>query len=226
MGRLIDLSGQRFGRLKVIERVKSHKAQAQWRCICDCGKETVVCGQSLRTGHTQSCGCYGLEVSVSHTPSNKKHNESRTPLYRIWIGMRSRCGNEKSNAFRYYGGRGITVCEEWQNSFETFRDWALSNGYRDDLTIDRINVNGGYCPENCRWATMKTQLNNTRVNKRITWNGEEKTVAQWAEETGIADSTIRARMRRGNAAETLLRIPDKGGIQIGNQEKGTGICHG
>ena len=207
MAKVINLTGRRFGRLTAIERVASPKAQAQWRCVCDCGKETVVRSQDLRNGHTKSCGCYGLEVSASHTPSFSTHKESKFRLYRVWIGLKGRCNNCKNKDYSYYGGRGIKVCPEWDKSYEKFRDWALADGYRDDLTIDRIDVNGNYCPENCRWVDMKTQMNNTRANRRITQNGETRTMAEWAERTGIAYDTIRYRAIKGRTAEDVLRMP-------------------
>lgn len=221
MAKAINLADRRFGRLTAIERVASTKAQAQWRCVCDCGKETVVRSQDLRNGHTKSCGCYGLEVSVSHTPSFSTHKESRSRLYRVWIGMKERCNNCKNKAYSYYGGRGIKVCQEWGTSYEAFRKWALANGYRDDLTIDRIDVNGNYCPENCRWVDMKTQMNNTRANRRITQNGETRTMAEWAERTGIAYETIRYRAASGKPADDVLRLPQKRREKCGNKNETT-----
>ena len=221
MAKAINIAGQQFGRLTVIERVESPRAQAQWRCVCDCGKETVVRSQDLRSGHTKSCGCYGLEVSVSHTPSFSTHKESRSRLYRVWIGMKGRCNNCKNKAYSYYGGRGIKVCQEWGTSYEAFREWALASGYQDALTIDRIDVNGNYCPENCRWVDMKTQMNNTRANRRITQNGETRTMAEWAERTGIAYETIRYRATSGKPADDVLRLPQKRREKCGNKNETT-----
>lgn len=219
MAKAINIAGQRFGRLTVIERVASTKAQAQWRCVCDCGKETVVCSQDLRNGHTKSCGCYGLEVSVSHTPSFSTHKESRSRLYRVWIGMKGRCNNCKNKAYSYYGGRGIKVCQDWNESYVLFRDWALANGYQENLTIDRIDVNGNYCPENCRWVSMKVQMNNTRANRRITLNGETKTMAEWSESTGLSYETIRNRTIKGKPADEVLQMPKAGREKCGNKNE-------
>lgn len=221
MAKAINLAGRRFGRLTAIERVASPKAQAQWRCVCDCGKETVVRSQDLRNGHTKSCGCYGLEVSVSHTPSFSTHKESKSRLYRVWIGIKGRCNNCKNKDYSYYGGRGIKVCPEWDKSYLAFRDWALASGYRDDLTIDRIDVNGSYCPENCRWVDMKTQMNNTRANRKITQNGETRTMTEWAERTGIAYETIRYRATSGKPADDVLRLPQKRREKCGNKNETT-----
>lgn len=219
MAKAINIAGQRFGRLTVIERVASTKAQAQWRCVCDCGKETVVRSQDLRNGHTKSCGCYGLEVSVSHTPSFSTHKESRSRLYRVWIGMKGRCNNCKNKAYSYYGGRGIKVCQDWNESYALFRDWALANGYQENLTIDRIDVNGNYCPENCRWVSMKVQMNNTRANRRITLNGETKTMAEWSESTGLSYETIRNRTIKGKPADEVLQMPKAGREKCGNKNE-------
>ena len=221
MAKAINLAGRRFGRLTAIERVASTKAQAQWRCVCDCGKETVVRSQDLRNGHTKSCGCYGLEVSASHTPSFSTHKESRSRLYRVWIGMKGRCNNCENKDYSYYGGRGIKVCQEWDTSYEAFRKWALASGYQDALTIDRIDVNGNYCPENCRWVDMKTQMNNTRANRRITQNGETRTMAEWAERTGIAYETIRYRATSGKPADDVLRLPQKRREKCGDKNETT-----
>lgn len=219
MAKAINIAGQRFGRLTVIERVESPRAQAQWRCVCDCGKETVVRSQDLRNGHTKSCGCYGLEVSVSHTPSFSTHKESRSRLYRVWIGMKGRCNNCKNKAYSYYGGRGIKVCQDWDESYALFRDWALANGYQENLTIDRIDVNGNYCPENCRWVSMKVQMNNTRANRRITLNGETKTMAEWSDSTGLSYETIRNRTIKGKPADEVLQMPKAGREKCGNKNE-------
>ena len=219
MAKALNIAGQRFGRLTVIERVESPRAQAQWRCVCDCGKETVVRSQDLRNGHTKSCGCYGLEVSVSHTPSFSTHKESRSRLYRVWIGMKGRCNNCKNKAYSYYGGRGIKVCQNWDESYALFRDWALANGYQENLTIDRIDVNGNYCPENCRWVSMKVQMNNTRANRRITLNGETKTMAEWSESTGLSYETIRNRTIKGKPADEVLQMPKAGREKCGNKNE-------
>lgn len=219
MAKAINIAGQRFGRLTVIERVESPKAQAQWRCVCDCGKETIVASQSLRCGHTRSCGCYGREVSASHTPSFYTHGESRTRLYGIWKGMRSRCRSKNCKFFEYYGGRGIKVCQDWNESYVLFRDWALANGYQENLTIDRIDVNGNYCPENCRWVSMKVQMNNTRANRRITLNGESKTMAEWAESTGLSYETIRNRTIKGKPADEVLQMPEARRDKCGNKNE-------
>lgn len=168
MPKLIDLTGKRFGRLTVIERYGTVDGHAAWKCKCDCGNKTVVNGKWLRAGKTTSCGCYHKELLAKRS---KTHGMTKTRLYSIWHDMKNRCFYQKDKSFEDYGGRGITVCEEWKNSFESFRDWSLLNGYSDNLTIDRINNDGNYDPSNCRWVTMKEQCSNRR--KRGTLYGSK-----------------------------------------------------
>ena len=200
--RLIDMSGQRYGRLVAMEQAGNAKSGAAlWRCKCDCGREKVVTGVDLRNGHVASCGCLHSE---GLSERNRTHGGSGTRLHTIWTGMKQRCGYLNATNYGNYGGRGITVCQEWLDSFEVFQDWAFSNGYRDDLTLERSDNDGAYCPENCRWATRDEQANNRRHNHRITHNGETHTVREWAEILGIPAERIRCRVRRGMEPEQIL----------------------
>lgn len=149
-----DLSGRKFGRLTVKEFARAgNNRQSIWRCECDCGNFVEVSRNRLLSGHTKSCGCLGT------------HGGKGTRLYNIWRGMKQRCFNPNNRQYNDYGGRGITVCDEWKNDFPAFRDWALTHGYRDDLSIDRINNDSSYEPGNCRWTTAKVQSNNRRPRR-------------------------------------------------------------
>lgn len=160
--KIVDIAGQRFGHLTVVRRVGSKWGHSLWECKCDCG---VVCQRTanqLTQNHSISCGC--MTKNSQHL-SNFKHGETGTRLYRIWKAMRTRCSNSNVPYFKYYGGKGVSVCEEWTNSFESFQEWALSHGYVDNLTIDRINGDGNYEPQNCRWVTMTVQNQNKKKVK-------------------------------------------------------------
>lgn len=190
MSRLIDLTGQRFGRLIVLGRTELEKTgQARWLCKCDCGNETVVQSYDLRSGNTQSCGCQRQE-NFTHTT----HGHSKKRVYAIWKGMKSRCYNKNRKAYKDYGGKGIAVCEEWRDDFEAFYVWAMSNGYSDDLSIDRIDSDGNYEPANCRWADGLTQANNKTNNDVIEFNGSAHTMAEWSKITGIKYATLYRRI--------------------------------
>ena len=160
--KLIDLTGQVFGRLTVLQRAKTVNKRTMWTCKCECGNEITAEAYNLKTGHTQSCGCFQKEATSA---ASKTHGKKHTRLYRIWNCMKNRCYQKSYHAYNHYGGRGITVCDEWLNNFQAFYDWAMEHGYNDELSIDRIDVNKGYNPHNCRWATMAEQNKNKRVSR-------------------------------------------------------------
>lgn len=194
MGNFIDLTGQKFGRLTVIKRIENDsRNHARFLCQCDCGNFKNILSRSLKSGKTKSCGCLAKEV---HSKSKFKYKKEKNfkRIYNIWNSMKQRCNNIKSKDYKNYGGRGIKVCDEWKNDFMSFYNWTINNGYKDDLTLDRIDVNGNYEPNNCRWVTWKEQGNNTRVNRIIEYNGKKKTLSEWAKELNINYSTLNNRI--------------------------------
>ncbi len=202
MVRYIDLTGQVFGRLTVIERVNlPTKYYAVWLCKCSCGNLKEVRACHLKSGAISSCGCYHKEM-VSKV--RKTHGESRTRLYNTWRNMKSRCYWKRQKFYHLYGGRGITVCDEWKNSYETFREWALKHGYSVELTIDRIDVNGNYEPSNCRWVTQKDQCNNKTVNRIVEYRGETGVFLSMCKKLNVNEATIRSRIKKGYSFEEAV----------------------
>lgn len=190
-----DFVGARFGRLTVVSSSESDSnGHSRWLCECDCGKRIVAYGTNLKRGLTTSCGCRRTEVTSKR---EKTHGMYGTPLYHSWSGMLQRCKNPNDKLYHRYGGRGIKVCDEW-NDFENFHRWAVENGYESGLTIDRINNDDGYYPENCRWADRITQGNNTSQNHRVTYHGISKTIAEWARLFGLDYDVLYRRIAKND----------------------------
>lgn len=204
MGKLIDLTGQRFGRLVVLARAENKGSKVQWLCKCDCGKLTITLGDSLRFGRTQSCGCRQREVArVLKT----KYPNKNSRLYSIWCDMKARCYVITNPNYIHYGGRGIYICEEWREDYKAFESWSLEHGYKDDFTIDRINNDGPYSTQNCHWVGRLIQANNKRNNILLEFSGKRKTIAQWARDTGIPYDTLNNRIHLGWTDEEVLTTP-------------------
>lgn len=184
-----DITGKIFGRLTVLYKLNNYsKKRVWWLCVCDCGKLVEICGTTLRNGHTKSCGC------LNHVPSNIKHGKHNTRIYHIYNSIKQRCYNKNTSQYNDWGGRGIDMCDEWKDDFQAFYDWAMSHGYDDLLTIDRIDVNGNYEPNNCRWVDMKIQNRNRRSNNNYTINGETRCLKEWCEILNLNYQTVQSRI--------------------------------
>ncbi len=203
---VIDRTGRRYGRLVVLSRAPnletSHGPVTQWRCRCDCGNEVFVRGPGLAKGErgkggTRSCGCLTREKPI-------KHGMARTPVYRVWHTMVQRCTNPTNTHWASYGGRGITVCERWRDFANFYADMGAP---KPGFTLDRIDNERGYGPENCRWATRQEQGNNRRTNVLVSWDGHKRTIADWGRVTGLGKSTISRRIAAGWPVDRALSQP-------------------
>jgi hypothetical protein len=176
MTALIDITGKKYGMLTVIRRAENApNGIVRWECKCDCGNVVIVRGGNLKNGSVKSCGCL---INISNK-SRSKHGMSQTRLYQIWINMKARCYHKTHPSYKTYGARGIKICNEWLDSFLTFAEWALANGYQDDLTIERIDNDKNYEPDNCKWIDLKNQANNRGSNIKITYKNETQNLSEW-----------------------------------------------
>ena len=216
--------GDKFGRLTVIgfaghSRSKSGKSKLLVKCKCSCGNVVITPSSNLTTGDTKSCGCYHLDKAKEICTGNTfgyKHGGTiyNHRLYAVYTTMHQRCENPNCDYYDRYGGRGIYVCKEWsgENGFSNFREWAMNNGYNPDATkgectINRIDNDGPYSPDNCEWVNRTAQMNNTSANRYLTYNGETYTVTEWANKLGINFSTIENRLCNGWSVEKTLSTP-------------------
>lgn len=192
-----NLIGKRFGKLTVIKKLENNKFNhSTWLCKCDCGNKIVIDRSNLSINKTKtvSCGCHKKEIIT-------KHNKYKTKIYSVYIAMKQRCYNKQSIPYKYYGGRGIKICDEWldeENGFINFYNWSINNGWKEGLSIDRINTNADYKPDNCRWTNSLTQMNNTRRNHYVTHNNETHTIAEWARMLNENYSTLYNKLKNNN----------------------------
>lgn len=194
-----DISNLRFGRLIAIKPTKINNKRL-WECICDCGNMCYYTISALKRGNNSSCGCIVKE---------KQHGDSKTRLYNIWSNMKERCGNPNNTFYYNYGKKGIKVCDEWEFNYKEFKKWSIENGYTDLLTIDRIDNNKGYYPNNCRWTDYKTQENNTSRNHKLEYKGIIRTMAEWADTIDISYTTLRKRINDGWSIERAIETPNQ-----------------
>lgn len=197
---LIDITGQKFGKLTAIKRADTSSKKVFWVCKCDCGNLTTVESYKVRTGHTTSCGCVNAANLAKGKPT---HGYSKTRTYLIWSLMIHRCRNPNSPIYHHYGGRGITVDPKWDTFMGFLEDMGKAP---DELTLDRIDNDKGYSKENCRWVTMAVQANNKRNNRYLTSNGETLSLSQWARKLGVCTETIRKRLNRGWTVESAVTV--------------------
>lgn len=201
-----DLTGQRFGKLTAIRSYyDSSKKVTFWECVCDCGNTTAVRANRLVHHRTNSCGCLRAE---SNNHKKTTHGMSKTHLYNAWHSMKARCYNKNDVRYARYGGRGINVCDEWKQSFDAFKHWALANGYQEGLTLDRINNDEGYYPNNCRWVCTAVQNNNRGVSINITYDGKTQNLKDWCNELGVPYMRVWQRIKKyGYSFEEAIAEP-------------------
>ena len=202
------LIGKRYGRLVIRRVIREKGKESRVECICDCGRITTPLLSRVINNKVYSCGCYASE---KNREIKTKHGKCGERLYGIWLGMKARCLNPHSINYKNYGGRGITVCDEWKEDFQKFYDWAMENGYSDELSIDRIDNDGNYEPGNCKWSTRIEQANNQRKTVHVSVYGELLTIREISEKYGIPMSTLKRRLQLGYTSEETLLY--KGNLQ-------------
>lgn len=196
--RIKDLTGNVYSRLTVLSFSHSNGHDVYWNCLCSCGNSIIVSRRSLVNNNTKSCGCLNEETRIINNHKKAIHNQSGKRLYTIWECMHNRCYNKNSDSYKYYGLKGIGICDEWLNNKSKFFEWSLSHGYKDNLSIDRIDNSKDYSPSNCRWATITEQNNNRSCNRLITFNGKTQSLSQWSREVNINRRTLHDRLFKFN----------------------------
>lgn len=212
--KFIDLTGQRFGRLTAVSRAANKGNATMWLCRCDCGNEKAISAHHLSSGVTQSCGCKRRGIDGYLREHSLPDTAKRLLL--LWRGMKRRCYDSKTQYYAIYGGRGISVCDEWKDNFQAFYEWSMANGYKEEILpngrnkwmIDRINNDGNYEPSNCRWVDIQIQANNKRSNHLLDFNGKIQTITKWSKETGLSTQVIKHRIEKlGWSIEKALTTP-------------------
>lgn len=208
MPKTIDLKGKQFGKLTVLKKNgKSKNRHCLWLCLCECGNETTMRSDSLRSGDVKSCGCYKIEKATTH-------GLRKTKLYRLWAGIKNRCYNKNEPTYKNYGGRGIKVCSDWFSDARAFCEWARANGWKPGLTIDRVDNDGDYTPSNCRFVTHAINSRNTRSTRIIKYQDQAMCISEWARFLGMRVHTLWHRLNRGWSVERALTTP------VNHQRKG------
>jgi hypothetical protein len=202
------LIGNKYNHLLVIELMaeRAKNGARVWLCKCDCGKMTFCTTDQLKLNHKKSCGCLQKEITkITNKLRSKYPNDTGTRLYRIWKTMIARTIYPSQKGYKNYGGRGIRVCDEWLYDFNLFKNWAIENGYSQELSIDRINNDGNYEPNNCKWSSRKEQNNNQRTNVKLTYKGKTYNISQWSEIIGVKYNTLHKRYQRKYPIEKILK---------------------
>lgn len=202
-GKLKDMTGEKYGKLTVLKFSHMRGKHSYWLCKCDCGNLATVRADGLKRGTTKSCGCL---IKNNHPI---EHGQAKTKLYHLFYGMKQRCYNPKHESYHRYGGRGITICDKWLNDYMSFYRWSMKNGYKPGLTIDRIDNDGNYEPDNCGWITQKEQTRNTSRNTKITIDGVTKLLIEWCELYGVNPATACYRIKRGWNYSSVFKITSK-----------------
>ena len=215
--RLSDLTWRRFGRLVAIHLTEKRGKHNAWLCRCDCGKLVTVLVCNLITGNTKSCGCWKRELVSEQFSTHKdaRPTVGKVRLYQIWCGIMSRCYNPHRRAYPNYGGRGVVACDEWR-TYENFKAWALSSGYTDELSIERVDPNGDYEPSNCTWIPKSEQSRNTRSNRWLEYKGERKILADWGRTFNMPEWTLRRRIKKYGTEQAFIMAEQTGrrGVEV------------